>query len=201
MRPNEYKNLEQDQLFKRRYLGNILWWKNFLLIAPSLLVFIGLAGVLYMAQDGQIKSWYVVPYVVVFVLGLIWVKAVKKYLQDKLLKDKERFLACAARSIGDKGGYYYFIFTKDSKRHNEALINQLAAEVDINNLTAEDLTTAKKQMVEIKTSEQETPIYIKAFTKGNISRTNSQQIGIGITPLLYVSPKNIFVIRKKDLPK
>lgn len=201
MKPNEYKNLELDQIFKRRYLGNILWWKNFLLIAPSLLIFIGLAGILYIAQDGEIKTWYIAPYVAIFLMGIIWLKAIKKHLQDKLLKDKERFLVCAARSVGIEGGYHYFIFSKDSKRHNEILINQLAETTQLTEISHDQLNMAKKQMTEIQTREEETPIYLKAFSVNNVQKTNKENLGKGITPLLYVSPKNIFVIRRKDLPK
>lgn len=201
MRPNEYKNLEQDKLFKRRYLGKILWWKNFLLIAPSLLIFIGIAGVLYVAQGDSINPYYMIPYAVVFLMGAIWLKAVKKHLQDKILNDKERFLVCASRAIGDTGGYYYFIFSKDSKRHNELLINKLAESMDISSLTAEQISLAKKGITEISTEEEETPVYLIAKSINSVLRTNRENIRTGITPLLYISPKNVFVVRRKDLPK
>lgn len=201
MKPSQYKDMETDLLFKRRYLSKIAWWKSILLIAPTLLLFVGIAGVIYVVQNEAIASWYMIPYAVVFVMGAAWLKAVKKHLQDKLLKDNERFLVCAARAIADKGGYYYFIFTKESKRHNEALINKLGEEIDFTSLSDDDLLAARKRIIEVATQEEESTIYIKAVSVNNVLKTNRENLRTGITPLLYVSPTNVFVIRRKDLPK
>lgn len=201
MKPSKYKELEVDQLFKRHYLNKIIWWKDFLLVAPALLIFIGIAGVIYMGQNDNLWNWYSVPYIAVLIIGSIWLKAIKKHLQKKLLDDKDKFQACAARAIGDKGGYYYFIFSTGSKRHNETLINQLAESLDINSISEEQLSASKKQMVEISTMETETTIYMKAISVNRVLKTNRENIRTGVTPLLYISPKDIFVIRRKDLVK
>ena len=154
-----------------------------------------------MGQNDKLWDWYSIPYIAILVIGAIWLKAIKNHLQKKILNDKDKFLTCAARAIGDKGGYYYFIFSTGSKRHNETLINQLAESLDINSISEEQLSASKKQMVEISTMETETTIYMKAISVNRVLKTNRENIRTGVTPLLYISPKDIFVIRRKDLVK
>lgn len=199
MKPSEYKKLEDNKPFKRYYMNKTLWWKNFLIIAPASLLFIGLAGIMHMSYNDRLWTLYAVPYIVVFALGTIWLKGIKKYIQDKLLSKQDMYLACASRSLGNYKGRYYFIFSKDNKRHNEVLINQLADELSLDSFSDEQLSQAKKAAIEIETSEKETQMYLRGLTVGYVEKANKQSISVGITPLLYVSLKDVFVIRDKDL--
>lgn len=199
MKPSEYKKLEEDKNFKRYYMRKTMWWKSFLLLAPTCLLFIGLAGILHMAYNDRIWTLYSIPYIIVFALGTIWLKGIKKYIQNKILSKKDSYLACAAKNLGDNKGRYYFIFSKDNKRHNENLINQLAEELNLESFTEEQLNQAKKTAIAITTSETETQMYLRGLTVGYVLKANRQNISGGITPLLYVSEKDVFVIRHKDL--
>ncbi len=198
MRPLEYKKLEDNKTFKRYYMRKTKWWKSFLLLAPTLLLFVGLAGILHMAYNDRIWTLYCLPYIIVFALGTIWLKGIKKYIQDKLVSQSHSYLACAAKSLGEKGGRHYFIYSKDNKRHNETLISRLADELDLDNLTKEQIEEAKKASIKIETSETETPIYLKAIATNLVLKANRENLASGITPLLYISLQDVFVIRNKD---
>ena len=199
MRPSQYQELEKDNKFKKYYLQKTSWWKNYLLLPPIPLLFIGLAGIMHLGSNDQLWTWYLIPYLAIFLFGTVLLKASKKHIQNKILNDKKSLLTCAARAIGDKGARYYFIFSNENKRQNETLINRLASELSIDSFTEEELNRAKKGMVEISTSETETHIYLAGIKVDKVLRTNRENIGTGITPLLYANPKQIFVIRNKDL--
>lgn len=199
MKPSQYKELENNKSFKRYYLNKTLWWINYLFVAPALLLFIGLAGIMHMGYSDRLWSWYAIPYIAVFLIGTIWLKAIKRHVQTKILEDRNMYLICAAQAIFEAEGRYYFIFSKDSKRHNEVLINKLAGELSKESFTRDEIQRAKKQMVEISTSEEETQIYLKGISVNKVNRANVRNIKEGITPLLYVSSKEIFVVRNKDL--
>lgn len=199
MKPSDYQKLEADKNFKRHYMNKTLWWKSFLLLAPACLLFIGLAGIMYMAYNERLWTLYSVPYILVFALGTVWLKAIKKYIQDRLLRKLGSYLACAGKSLGNYQGRYYFIFCKDSKRHNELLINSLSDHIKLESLSSEQLSIAKKAAIEIETAETDSPIYLKAFSVSKVLKTNRENISEGITPLLYISAKDVFVIRNKDL--
>lgn len=199
MKPSEYKKLEDNKPFKRHYMNKTLWWKNFLIIAPACLIFIGLAGIMHMSYNDRLWTLISIPYIVVFALGTIWLKAIKKYIQDRILSKTDSYLACAAKNLGNYKGRYYFVFSKDSKRHNEPLINQLGQELSIDSFSEEQLNSAKKASIEIETSEKETQMYLRGLTVGYVTKANKQSVSEGITPLLFVSLKDVFVIREKDL--
>lgn len=199
MKPSQYKELENDKSFKRYYLNKTLWWINYLFVAPALLLFIGLAGIMHMGYSDRLWNWYAIPYIAVFLIGTIWLKAIKKHVQGKILEDRDIYLVCAAQAVFDTDGRYYFIFSKDSKRHNEVLINKLAEGLSKESFADSEIQLAKKQMVEISTSEEDTQIYLRGISVNKVNKTNRKNIKEGITPLLYITPKEIFVVRNKDL--
>lgn len=199
MTPSQYKDLEKDKKFKRYYLSKTLWWINYIFVPPSLVLFIGLAGVMHMGYNDKLYTWTALPYILVFVLGAIWLKAAKHNVQGKILDDDSKFLACAACSVFSAKGKYFFIFSTDSKRHNENRINKLAEELTEDSFSEEQKKEAEKSPVEISIPKDDSKIYLKAITINKVKRANIANLGTGITPLLYLSSKDIFVIRNKDL--
>lgn len=202
MRPTEYQKLEDNKAFKRYYLSKTLWWAEYAFVPPALLMFIGLAGIMYMAYNESLWGWTGVPYILVFVLGAIWLKAIKKYVQTKILEDKTKYLLCAGRALFDLDGRYYFIFSKGSKRHNETLINKLTESLSVESFTSENLKIAKSRAINIPIDrDDDVEIFLKAIPISNVNKANNENIGGGIIPLLYISDKDIFVARNKDLKK
>lgn len=199
MKSSQYKELEKDKKFKKYYLQKTSWWQDYLLVPSIPLLFIGLAGIMYMASNDRLWTWYTIPYILIFIFGTILLKGAKKHVQGKILSNKGSFLACAARAIGDKEGRYYFIFSKSNKRHNESLINDLADNLSIDSFTEEELSKAKKEKTAISTTEEDTQIYLVGIKVDKVLKTNKENLGTGITPLIYISPKEVFVIRNKDL--
>lgn len=199
MKPSDYKKLEDNTTFKRYYMRKTAWWKSFLLLAPTLLLFVGLAGIMHMAYNDRIWTLYCLPYIIVFALGTIWLKGIKKYIQETLINRSGSFLVCAGRSLGESEGRHYFIYSKENKRHNEVLINKLAEELTIESFSEEQLEQAKKSSIAIEVTDIDTEIYLRAIPTNDVLKANRENIAIGITPLLYISSKDMFVIRNKDL--
>lgn len=199
MKPSDYKKLEDNTTFKRYYMRKTAWWKSFLLLAPTLLLFVGLAGIMHMAYNDRIWTLYCLPYIIVFALGTIWLKGIKKYIQETLINRSGSFLVCAGRSLGESKGRHYFIYSKENKRHNEVLINKLAEELTIESFSEEQLEQAKKSSIAIEVADIDTEMYLRAIPTNDVLKANRENIAIGITPLLYISSKDMFVIRNKDL--
>ncbi len=202
MRPTEYQKLEDNKAFKRYYLSKTLWWTEYAFVPPALLIFIGLAGVIHMAYNELLWSWRGAPYVLVFALGAIWLKATKRHVQNKILGDKSKYLLCAGRAVFDAEGRYYFIFSKDSKRHNETLMNKLAGTLSQDSFTADQLKEAKKKAIKISVDgDTDAEVYLRGIQVSSVLKANRANITDGITPLIYVSDKGVFVVRNKDLKK
>lgn len=199
MKAKSYKELERDKSFKRRYLSKTIWWNSFTFVPPALVLFIGLAGILFLRENDKLISWFTIPYIVLFLLGAIWFKVAKKHVQDKELTDPNKFLVCASRLVDSRYGYHYFVVSFDEKRHDEAWIKKIGDDLSLDSFKEEDLKRAKKKPIKVENAEICHPIFLKAFQMNHVLKTNARDLDKGITPLLYVSENNIFVIRNKDL--
>lgn len=201
MKPSQYQELEKNKEFKKYYLNKTLWWIDYLFVPPALLLFIGLAGILHMSYNDRLWSFFSLPYILVFFLGAVWLKSIKRNVQNKILAEDDKYLVCAGRVLFDAEGRYFFIFSKDSKRYNETLINKLGETLSEESFDREMIQKAKTEAVEIPLPEEDTPIYLKAIHVNKVLRANRQNVRTGVTPLLYISPKEVFVVRSKDLKK
>lgn len=193
----DYAHLEKNVKFKRYYLNRIAWWKNISLISPILLLFVGLAGILYYSSVDKLYSWVTLPYALVFLFGLIILRYVKSALQKKLLNDKGAFLCCASFLLQESEGYGYYVFSTEN-RFSESWIEKQAALIDWDSISTEQKKEARKHTVEIPIEDGKV-ILMKAISLGKIykeyaCKTTPQKIS-----LLYINPKNVFLIKQKYL--
>ena len=77
MKANDYAKLEKDYDFKRHYFNNTFWWKTLLMVPPICFLFVGLVGIIYLFNSDMLVSWYIIPYLFLFTVGTIWLKALK----------------------------------------------------------------------------------------------------------------------------
>ena len=202
MKPADCTKLENDNDFKRSYAKRLPWWRNFLFVAPSLILFIGLAGVLFLSKADMLLSWYTLPFLLLFAAGTIWLKAVKRHIQKTLVAKKDAFRVCLASLVEDEGKYLYFVFNRNGKRHNlyavesfAELLRKSEVEMRINK------DAAKKAAVAVTDSSTGESFAMIALLRRDIRRCNAAWTEREPLPLLYVDDRKLFIINKKKKPK
>lgn len=199
MKASECVQLENDRSFKYGYLKATRWWKSILLLPPVCLLFIGLVGVIWLLNIDKLASWYVIPYLVLFVLGTIWLKAIKKYIQKQLLSKDGAFLVCQAQVAGEKDGYIYTVYSTGEKRHNEHYIKAVAERLTIADIPANELQASKKRAIILHDEETDTDFCFRTYFHQNISKRNAAWRDESGFPLLYIDDSHVELIKKRDL--
>jgi hypothetical protein len=200
MRPNDYAALEKDYNFKKSYLNKTLWWKNLSMLPPVLIMFVGLAGLLYLFQYDKLYSLYAIPYILLFAIGTIWLKAIKKYLQKAAMAVPEAFHVCLAATIGEKKDILYAAFVNNTRRYDKYYITNLARNISLHEILSENKEPFLKKAVLIHDKESDTDIYVRAYAKQDVVKQNAGwSLDEGYFPVLFIDEKNVPVIKRKDL--
>ena len=199
MKPNDYAKLEKDYSFKKSYLKNTPWWKTILMLPPVCFLFVGLIGILYLFNNEMLASWYVIPYLAFFVIGTIWLKAMKKHIQKTMMATEGSFHICLAKSIGEKDGYVYSAFTNDSRRHDKYNIINIAKGLSLDEILSKQNEPFKKKTVLVQDEVNGTNIYIRAYFNNDITKRNPDWRENELFPVLYINDKYTFIVKKKDL--
>ena len=199
MKPNDYAKLEKDYSFKKSYLKNTLWWKTILMLPPVCFLFVGLIGILYLFNNEMLASWYIIPYLAFFVIGTIWLKAMKRHIQKTMMATEGSFHVCLAKSIGEKDGYVYSAFTNDSRRHDKYNIINIAKGLSLDEILSKQNEPFKKKTVLVQDEENGTNIYIRAYFNNDITKRNPDWHENELFPVLYINDKYTFIVKKKDL--
>lgn len=202
MKPHDYVKLEKDYSFKKSYLDQTLWWKNILIIPPICLLFVGLVGILYLFNVDKLVSIYIIPYVAVFAIGTIWLKAIKKHIQKVMMTAHGAFNICLAKPIGEKDGYTYVAFTNDHHRHDKYYINNLVNDISLEKLLLEQKVSLKRKSVQIThDKESGASFYIRAYFNKDIDKRNASWRENDHFPVLYIDERYTPIIKKRDLVK
>ncbi|MDR0824523.1 MAG: hypothetical protein LBN74_05475 [Prevotella sp.] len=200
MKQNDFAKLEKDNDFRKSYLNRTMWWKNILMIAPVCFLFAGLTGILYLFNIDMLFSLYIIPYLILFIIGTIWLKAIKKHLQKVAMVAQGAFHVCLAASVGDKDGYTYAVFVNDTHRYDKYYITNLAKEISLQELLAKNNAPFRKKAVSIHHDESNTDMYMRAYPKKEIAKRNAGwSLNEGYFPVLYINDKDVPVVRRKDL--
>ena len=198
MKPADCVKLENDKAFKMEYARKTPYWKNILFVAPALFLFLGLFGVLYLLGYNMLATWYVIPFVVFFVVGTIWLKAVKRHVLKAMVANPDNFHVCLAKPFGEKGGYTYCVYVNNEKRHNEYYISSIAESYSIDSLTHTELAEAKKKPVVTYDETVESDIVLQAFFHRDISKCNNKWRDEDTFPLLVIEGKRVAIVKAKD---
>lgn len=170
------------------------------MLPPVLIMFIGLAGLLYLFQYDKLYSLYAIPYVLLFAIGTIWLKAMKRYLQKAAMAAPGAFHVCLAATIGEKEGVLYAVFVNNNRRCDKHYITNLAQSVSLHEILSENKEPFLKKAVLIHDKESDTDIYVRAYGKKNVVKQNAGwSLGEGYFPVLFIDEKNVPVIKRKDL--
>ncbi len=199
MKPNDYAKLEKDYSFKKSYLKNTPWWKNILMIPPVCFLFVGLIGLLYLFNNDMLASWYVIPYLVFFVVGTILLKTIKRHIQKTMMSTEGSFHICLAKSIGERDGYVYVIFTNDSRRHDKYNITNIAKGLSLDAVLSKHNGSLKKESVLIHDEDTDSEYYLRAYFNNDITKRNPDWRTEELFPVLFIDKKYTFIVKKKDL--
>lgn len=200
MQVGDYKKLENNKPLKRIYLNKTLWWLKLAMLSPVLLIFIGLAGVIHFIRLELTSNYFMYAYAAVFILGLIWLKYVKRYLQDKALTDVERINIVPSLKLTTKSGRDYLLFLQGDKRHNEALLKKLKESIDESSIDESIYNKAKKVPQHIELLD-DSSLYLTAIGKVQIVRAYKNSSIPNFIPLILIDKKEIFAIKAKDINK
>lgn len=199
MKPQDYAKLEKNYNFKRRYLNKTLWWKNILLIAPIGFLFIGLAGVIYLLKNDLLASLYVIPYLILFVIGTIWLKAIKRHIQKAKMAEPNAFRVCLAKPVMEDDKLVFSVFVNDTHRHNNYYIKNLADKINIDALLETDNNLSKIGTYLINDPENEIEYYLNVSAAKEITKMNAKWNNDNMFPVLYIDDKYTFIVKAKDL--
>jgi len=204
MKPNDLAKLEEDNRFKKKYLPKNFWLKVSAIYPPAGVLFIALFGLIYLLNYDMLISVYAVPFVVLLLLGAIWLKAVRRYILQKLFEKENTFLVCVGEIAEEKDGWLYAVFTTSSRRHDERSVENM---VKILNKNIENISgyfasfgNPKKETIALPAGDVRSEnVYVRAFTKGDADKAYIGWRNENILPLLYIDDKKLLIIKGKDL--
>lgn len=199
MKPQDYAKLESDYSFKRSYLNKTPWWKSLLLVPPVCFLFVGLVGVIYLLKNDMLISLYIIPYLLLFVIGTIWLKAIKRHIHKVKMANAGSFHVCLAKPVWEKENQVFAIFVNDAHRHNKYYIENLVEKISSEKLLEKYNPSFKKEAHLIHDDENDADFYLRVYDMKEINKQNPDWRDKYLFPILYIDDKYTFVIKKKDL--
>ncbi|NDW09148.1 hypothetical protein D0T56_05680 [Dysgonomonas sp. 520] len=172
-------------------------YKNILIIAPILLIFIGLLGILFLFKQDLLISYYTIFYAVCFVLGTIWLKAIKQFITNKAINKNGSFLACWAIQLDEDKSNAYFLFTTGNHRHDRIYVNTIRKKMnDEKSLYLGKLKPGHTISLTTRL-EANDDVYVAALAKSTIKRKNANYTSNEPLPVLFIDEKNVVPIPGK----
>lgn len=196
MKADSLKNIEKDNKAKKKYLPPYFWIRNVAIYPPVIFLFFALFGLVYLLNHDMLMSYYAIPFVLIFLLATIWLKRTRQILLKNLIQNKDTYKACLAKTVEEKDGWIYAVFTTDEKRHNRYFIENLGKNINPLLLNAEIWEESKKQAYKLPSdiSPVSDNAFFKAFRKKEMAGR-----GVETFPVFYINERNILLIKPKDL--
>jgi len=135
MNAEKISKLEKNVKLKTKIFGKNIW-KNYAIIPPSLVMFTGLVGAIYLLNSDQLISLYVIPFVAIFLVGTIWLKATQKFLISRRVSENEIFRVCMAIPIFEDSKKSVLLFSTGNNRNNKYYLEKEKKEL-LNNTDIE----------------------------------------------------------------
>jgi len=205
MNANNLAKLEKDTKFKKEYFPKYFWFSQPGIYPPASILFIALCGLLYLLNSDMLISYYAIPFVVLLVIGAIFLKTTKRHIVNLILNDENMFKVCLAEVFQEKEGYIYLIFNTSAKRHEKYFIDNLRKDIQeqisLNNKDVEDSVSKSKRnttLLYINNYNKEETI-IKAFQKKDIIRLYPGIELNGSLAVIYFKEKNVMLVKPKHL--
>lgn len=157
MNSDKIAKLESSQKLKKKILGKGIW-KNYSFIPPSMVLFVGILGLIYLFRMDYLMTIYSIPFIVIFALGTVWFKATKKYLVSKKMEESTVFLVCMCLPLVKKDKKTIYFFSTGKNRNNKYYLEKEKKDLIER---SDDLVSfdERKQIMQI----DETDLYITAI--------------------------------------
>ena len=195
----DYTNLEKNTKLRRFYINKVAWWKNFSMVSPILLIFIGVVGLVYYSNAESLYSWHTLPYAIAFAFGIILLLYVKSSLKKKFLNNKDSFLCCASYLIEEYQGYGYYVYSTTNK-YSESWIEKQGKDLTLADFSEEQTKQARKQSVSVKASD-DTQLSLRAISLAKLHKEYRTKTTPTKIVLLYITDKYCFPVKDKFLNK
>lgn len=192
---SQLAEFEKDKSFKRSYLPFSCKWKSWLYIAPVLILFMSLFAVLYLLQNNKLVSWYVLPYLVLFVIATIWFKAVRKHLIDTFINKPESFITAFAKPVLTDNYKVYALFSIGASRHNPKVIEHQASTASSSYADLiPQLKPGQAILLQTDNNDLPEPLYVACLRKFSVRKNNIGWDEKSVFPILLIDKKKIKTI-------
>lgn len=128
MNADKIQRLEKNVKFKRKYYSKEVW-RSYAIVPPSGILFIALFGFLYLFNSDRLISLYAIPFVVLLLLGTIWLKATRKYIINKRISENKPFFICLSIPLMKENGKTVMMFSGGSNRLNKYYLEKEKKEI------------------------------------------------------------------------
>jgi hypothetical protein len=118
MNNDRISKLESSRALKKKVFAKGIW-KNYAIVPPAIVLFAGILGAVYLLNINQLISWAVVPFALIFILGTIWLKAVRRFLINNKISKANEFLVCLAIPFEGSGKSSTLLFSTGKNRNNK----------------------------------------------------------------------------------
>lgn len=118
MNADKLQQIEKNKKVRRKFYSKEIW-KSYAIVPPSGVLFIALFGFLYLFNNDLLISWYAVPFVVLLILGTVWLKATRKYIINQKISDNKTFMICLSIPLTKMNGKTIRVFSAGNNRHNK----------------------------------------------------------------------------------
>lgn len=208
MKTTKFTQLENDNNFKKKYLGKYFWLKQSAIYPPSLIIFGALFALIYLLNLDLLISVYTIPFALMLLLGAIWLKSVKRFVLKKLFEKEDSFLICLSKlTIIDNNRLLWMVFTTSRKRHEKCYAENLRKELEAVNFFESDLfinwAKGRKTKAFLIPADviNEEEVYLMVYTRSEVRKSNVTWEEDEVLPLLYIDNNEVVVIKKRDLDK
>lgn len=200
MKTDKLSVLEKDKKFKKSHLPKNFWLKTPAIYPPACLLFLALLGLLYLLNIDLLISYYAIPFAILFILGTIWLKAMRKAVLKTVFNKENSYLICLAEVLEEKDGWVSMIFTTSTKRHNKYYIKTVAKDIKEEGFAYSigDFKH-KAQQLETDDSIKDEKVYLTAFKKSEMKKQQTFIQEADIVPVLFIDAKNVLLLKPKDI--
>lgn len=128
MNADKLQRLEKNKKFRKKFYNKQVW-RNYAIIPPSLILFASLFGLLYLFNTDRLVGLYSGPCIILLILGMVWLKGVRKYIITQYISDNNTFLICQSIPLFQKTGKTIMMFSIGDNRHNKNYLEKKKREI------------------------------------------------------------------------
>lgn len=187
--------IEKDKSFKYSQVPFSYKWKSWLYLGPVLLLFMSLFCIIYLLNTGMLVSWYVAPYIVIFIIATIWFKAVRKYILKKMVEDPERLLLAYSKPVLVDEYKVYALLSTGANRHNMQFIEHQSKTV--NSIFADlipALKPGKALPLPLDTGDGADELYLFCLRKFTVKKKIPQWNQEDVFPVVLINKKQVKIL-------